>query len=212
MLPEYSRTERLLDGALHVVGVAASLIATAALLGSAAPTRDTLAIASAAVYAAGLVATFALSAVYNLAVRPGWKEAVRPYDHAAIFLMIAGTYTPLALIGIGGRLGDALLAAVWTIAIAGLTVKLRWPRRYERASIVLYLALGWLGLPAVGPLVAAQPAAVVALIGAGAVLYTIGVAFHAWKSLPQHNTLWHALVLAAAACHYVAVFDVVVGT
>jgi len=212
MFPEYTRNERLVDGAIHVVGVVASLIATAALLRFVVPARDALAIASAAVYGAGMVAMFGLSAAYNLTARPDWKEAIRRYDHAAIFLMIAGTYTPLALIGIGGRLGDGLVASVWSVAILGLAFKLLWPRRFERASVFLYLGLGWLGLPVVGALVAAQPATVVVMVGIGAVLYTIGVAFHSWEALPHHNALWHALVLAAAGCHYVAVFDVVVGS
>ena len=126
--------------------------------------------------------------------------------------MIAGTYTPFALITIGGSLGGALLASVWLMATIGVLFKLLWPTRLERASVFIYLALGWLGLPAVGSLIAALPATVVMLVGIGGVLYTIGVAFHLWETLPLHNALWHALVLAAAGCHYVAVFEVVVGT
>jgi hemolysin III len=210
MFPEYTRNEWLVDGVIHALGVGASLIAAATLLYFVVATRDAPSIISAAIYGAGLVATFGFSAAYHLAVRPNWKKAIRRYDHAAIFLMIAGTYTPFALIGVGGAVGVALLASVWLIALTGMLFKLLRPRRIERASVFLYLGLGWLGLPAAGSLVAALPAAVVVLLCAGGLLYTIGVAFHSWKTLPQHNAVWHALVLAAAGCHYVAVFEVVV--
>lgn len=167
--------------------------------------------AAAVAYGCGTVTMFVLSAAYHLTRRPDWKETIRRFDHAAIFLMIAGTYTPFALVGIGGLVGAVLLAAVWLAAIAGMLFKLLLPRRHERTAILVYVGLGWLGLPAAGALVAALPLSVVLLIGAGGVLYTVGVAFHLWESLTQHNSLWHASVLAAATCHYVAVFEVLTG-
>jgi len=135
---------------------------------------------------------------------------VRRADHAAIFFMIAGTYTPVALIGLGGWRGIALVAAVWTLAAAGMAFKIAWPRRFELGSVFLYVALGALGLPLVGAMVAAMSATELALLGAGGLLYVIGVGFHLWERLPHQNAAWHTLVLAAAACHYVVVFKLVV--
>lgn len=197
---------------IHGLGVAAAPLAALALLHAVVSAGDARAIFSAAVYGAALVATFAVSAAYNLAVRQQWKEAIRRYDHAAIFSMIAGTYTPFALVGIGGPLGGGLFASVWLLALAGMAFKLLWPRRLDRASVAFYLALGWLGLPATGALIATLPAVAIGLLGIGGVLYTLGVAFHLCERLPHHNTIWHALVLAAAACHYTAVYAVLVAT
>ncbi len=209
-LPEYTQMERRIDGIVHVLGLGAAVVAVAVLLHIVIPTRDVLVIVSVTIYSAGLVTIFGFSAAYNLILRPDWKETFRRYDHVAIFLMIAGTYTPFALISIGSTLGLGLLALVWLIAIFGVLIKLLRPRRFERVTLVLYLALGWIGLPAVGPLVAALSVSTLVLLAIGGVLYTIGVAFHLWETLPYQNAIWHAFVLAAAGCHYMAVLDVVV--
>jgi hemolysin III len=209
--PEYTRKELLVDGTIHAIGVGGSLGGVAVMLGYVLPAGNGLSTAAALAYGLGVVTMFGLSAAYHLTCRPGWKETIRRFDHAAIFLMIAGTYTPFALVGIGGIVGAVLLAAVWLVAIAGMLFKLLFPRRHERTAILAYVGLGWLGLPAAGALVAALPLSIVLLVGAGGILYTVGVAFYLWESLPQHNSLWHASVAAAAACHYVAVFEVVTG-
>lgn len=207
MFPDYTRKERRYDGIIHWLGVGAAFVAAPALSLAVVPAGDARAIAAAAIYGAALVAMLGASAAYNLAVHPARKERLRRYDHAAIFLMIAGTYTPFALIGIGGGGGHGLLALVWLVAAFGIWLKLFYPRRFDRGSVLLYLALGWAGLAKLDVLLAALPPATLALLGAGGVLYTIGVAFHLCKRLPYHNAVWHALVLAAAGCHYVAVFD-----
>ena len=133
----YTQTERLSDGVVHALGVVMSVIAVAVLLRMVIPIGGALLIMAATIYSVGLIAMFGLSAAYNLIVGPKWKEAIRRYDHAAIYMMIAGTYTPFALIGIGGPVGYSLLALVWLLAIIGLVLKLLWPRRIERASLVL---------------------------------------------------------------------------
>jgi len=209
--PAYSARERLIDAAVHALGVPAAPVAVVVLLMAVTPTGEAAAVLAAAVYGAGLIAMLWLSAAYNLVGDPERKERIRRLDHAAIFLMIAGTYTPFALVSLGGRMGLGLLALVWLVALAGAALKLLRPRRYERSTTVLYLALGWIGLPLAGLLVAALPAASLLLLGAGGLLYSAGVAFHLWDSLPYQNAVWHALVLAAAACHYVAVLTTLAG-
>jgi hemolysin III len=135
MLPTYSPRERSIDGFIHGVGLSAAVIAVGVLLHAIIPSHDPLTIAAATIYALGLIAMLSLSAAYNLVRRPDWRETIRRYDHAAIFVMIAGTYTPFTLVSIGGALGPGFLAVVWLIALFGLLLKLLRRRRFERAAI-----------------------------------------------------------------------------
>ncbi|MEJ8571300.1 PAQR family membrane homeostasis protein TrhA [Microbaculum marinum] len=221
-LRRYSRAERVADGVIHGLGVTASLVAVAVLLVMALPTGETRLIAATAIYGAGMLATFSLSAAYNIVGDNGLggeraTMVLRRLDHAAIYLMIAGTYTPFTLIGLdghGGRLfGVALLhwllALVWLVALVGIVLKLVWPRRFRALSLVLYLTMGWIGLLAGGAILAALPPAAVVLLAVGGVLYTAGVVFHLWTSLSFQNAIWHGFVLAAAGCHYAAIVAMV---
>src|SRR5262249_35812961 len=141
--PSYTKAERVADGFVHTAGVLFSFVATAVLLVIAAGGLPAANVASVAVYCFGLIGMFAASGGYNLVSRRGLKEILRRLDHAAIFIMIAGSYTPFALI-VGGTPGHAMLIAVWAIAIAGVAIKLRFPRRFDRLSVLLYLAQGWI--------------------------------------------------------------------
>ena len=212
MFPQYTKHERRADGLVHILGLAFAAVAVPLLLHSVAQTREALMIASVAVYCAGLVAMLSFSASYNLVSHPGWKAVLRRYDHAAIFVMIAGTYTPFTLISMGDALGHALLSLVWLVALLGAAVKLLMPGRFERASIALYLALGWIMIFAIEPLILAVDRSSLMLLAVGGILYSAGVVFHLWERLTYSNAIWHAFVLAAAACHYVAVLKVVSGT
>jgi hemolysin III len=210
LFPTYSERERLADTLVHIAGVAFGMIgATALMLASIGklPARD---IAGLAVYSAGLIAMFAASAIYNLARKPVLKERLRRLDHAAIFLMIAGSYTPFALIKIGGETGLALLAAVWGIALFGIAVKLWFPRRFDGVSVALYLAQGWVIIFALGPLIASVPQRSVVLLLAGGCIYTAGVAFHLLERLPFHNVVWHAFVLGGAISQFLSIYEAVI--
>lgn len=205
-VPDYSPGERLADGAIHAIGVTASIAAAALLLVTALVRHDLSVSGAIAAYGATLVTALALSAAYNLVRAAERREKLRRLDHAAIFLLIAGTYTPFILVGLDNAAGRALLAGVWAVALIGATLKLALPRRLEGVSIVLYLALGWAGLVIVDDLVASLPTVSLMLLGVGGALYTIGVVFHLWRHLRYHNALWHAFVLAGAACHCVAIW------
>jgi len=210
--PAYSRAELLADGAVHGVGIAGAAAAAVFLLGATATAGDARALVAAAVYAAALTAMPWASAAYNLAPAPRWRELLRRLDQAVIFVLIAGTYTPFGLVALGGVLGSALLALVWIVAAVGVVSKLWRPGWLDtRRSVALYLALGWCALPAIGPLAGALAPATLALLGLGGLLYTVGVIFHLWTTLPFHNAIWHAFVVVAAGCHVFAVFDVLVG-
>ena len=204
----YSTGERVADGGIHVIGVAASLVAVSALMLDALKLPAT-AVVSLAVYGFGLVAVFICSAAYNLATEPSLKAFLRRFDHAAIYVKIAGTYTPFAAIKMGDAAGFALLGAVWAITLFGATAKLLWPGRLVRTSYVLYLAQGWAIVAAFGPFASAVSARVLVLLVVGGVVYTLGVIFHLWERLPYHNAIWHAFVVVASACHFAAIVDAV---
>ena len=152
---------------------------------------------------------FFCSAGYHLITWPRLKEVFRRLDHAAIFLMIAGTYTPFVLIKMNNAWGLSLLAVVWAIAVMGVAIKLFVPRFLEGLTVALYLIQGWAVLAAWHPLVTSVPGRALTLLMLGGVLYTIGVVFHLWERLPYQNAIWHGFVLSAASCHFAAVIFVV---
>jgi len=209
LFPEYTIRERIADGCIHVIGVTASLVALTALLVIGVESQTLLWGVSLAIYGLALVATFSFSAGYHLVVRPKLKEVLRRLDHAAIFLMIAGTYTPFILIKMQTPWGLGLLAVVWTMAAIGIAIKLFAPRFLDGLSTALYLVQGWAVLAAWEPLMSALPGTVLTLLMIGGVLYTIGVVFHLWERLPYQNAIWHGFVLSAASCHFAAVIFVV---
>lgn len=205
--PEYSAGERRADLCIHLTGVAAGC-AGAVVLALVARHGDGRVLLGMGLYAAGLVAMLACSALYNLAAPSPRKRRLRKLDHAAIFVMIAGTYSPFALISMRDAHGTALLVPVWAMAAAGVAWKLARPQGLDRASVVPYLALGWSVLIALDDVAAAVPRSSLILLAVGGVLYSVGSAVHLWRALPYHNPLWHGFVLAAAACHYAAVIGV----
>jgi hemolysin III len=208
--PNYTLGERVADGLLHAVGVAASLVAFTVLLIIGIKSDAALWAVSLTIYGLALVATFSCSAGYHLVVaQPRLKEWLRRFDHAAIFLMIAGTYTPFVLIEMNTPWGLSLLAVVWAIAAVGIVLQLFAPRYLGGMSVALYLIQGWAVLAALEPLMTALPGRVLTLLMAGGVLYTVGVVFHLWERLPYQNAIWHGFVLTAATCHFAAVIFVV---
>jgi hemolysin III len=148
-----------------------------------------------------------LSAAYNMWPVSAAKWFLRRFDHSAIYVLIAGTYTPfLAQIKIG-LASAGLTIGIWSVAALGIVLKLLLPGRFERLSIVIFLLLGWSGVIAYDAAVSALPSSSLWLIAAGGALYSIGVVFHLWESLRFHNPIWHTFVLLAAVCHYIAVVN-----
>lgn len=206
----YTRREILADGLVHLLGVALGLAGAIAIviLAALAPLAA-VDQAAVVVYAAALVSMLGVSATYNMWPVGRRKWLLRRADHALIYLMIAGTYTPLvALVGAGGT-AWSLLAGVWLVAGLGIALKLTMPGRFDRAAIGLYLLLGWSGLAAYDSVIAQLQPEALWLLAAGGLLYSFGVVFHVWRSLPYQNAIWHAFVLAATACHYGTVLTTV---
>lgn len=203
--------DQMADRVVHVVGIGLGVVGAIVLVVVAAIDGGPGDLAAVLIYAAGLLAMLGCSAAYNVfhtSVRRDW---LRRFDHAAIFAMIAGTYTPFTA-RLAGDWATGLTAAIWTIAAAGIALKLLKPRRIETISILLYLALGWIGLVAVGPFRAALDARTLALLALGGIVYTAGVVFHLWRRLPYQNAVWHGFVLVAASVHYVAIIGLIVDT
>ena len=208
--PNYRHGERIADRCVHYAGLVAGPVGAAVLIVAAAERERALTIVSVAIYGVGLLGMLGASALYNLAQPSRRKEWFRRLDHAAIFLMIAGSYTPFTLVRMGGGWGHGIAIFVWLVAVTGIALKLLYPHRIERLSILLYLALGWAILVGIGPLFDAVPLPAIVMLGIGGLLYSIGVVFHLWHRLPYHNAIWHGFVLAATGCQWVAVLDGVV--
>ena len=202
----YTRGEQLADVAAHIAGVTSGIVGVIALMWIAAP-GGALVVAGAVLYAIGLLSMLSFSAAYNLWPPSPTKEILRRLDHAAIFVMIAGTVTPFVMNRVGGTWGFSLLAGVWCAALLGIGMKILFPRRWERLSIALYVGLA-LSIVIVGEqLVRVLEPSSLALLVAGCAIYLVGIVFHLWEQLPFQNAVWHWLVLTAAALHFGAVIQ-----
>lgn len=202
--PQYSKAEVAADAAVHAAGILFALIAGPILIAAVAGRGDTAAFIAVSVYVATKIAMFACSASYNLAPASWLKGLLRRLDHSAIFLKIAGTYTPILLLSAGGG-GRRLLIGVWLAALTGIFVKLIYPFRYELLSLALYLIVGWSGVTVIGDVMSVlDPMAARYILAAGA-LYTLGVVFFLWTSLRYHNAIWHGFVLAGTVLIYFAI-------
>ncbi|OLP45502.1 PAQR family membrane homeostasis protein TrhA [Rhizobium oryziradicis] len=202
---KYDVPELIADGVVHGVGVVFALIGVTALIFYATVFTSYGAIAASWIYGVGLILVMGCSFTYNMWPRSRFKAYLRRLDHSAIFVLIAATYTPFLQHGSDEPLIVLLLIGIWATAILGIFLKCRYPGRYDRLAILLYLAMGWSGLLAFEPLSARLPAVTMQLIVIGGVLYSAGVIFHVWEKLRFQNAIWHGFVVVAAAVHYSAV-------
>jgi hemolysin III len=202
----YSFGEEIANSVTHGVGWLLSIGGLATLVTFAAISGGTLRILSCAVFGTTLVILYTTSTLYHALPCQRAKNIFRVLDHSAIFVLIAGTYTPLSLVSIGGNWGWSLFAAVWALAIIGVLLNTIAHGRWRWLSIVLYLTMGWLVVIAIRPLVAAVDTRVLVLIVAGGLVYTLGLMFYGWRRLPYGHSVWHIFVLAGSVLHYFAVF------
>jgi hemolysin III len=205
----YDRAELVADGVVHGIGVFSGIIAGTVLIVLAAVFASAYEVVTVSVYAAGLLAMLGFSAAYNLWPVSRRKWILRRFDHSAIYVLIAATYTPIFAQLQDRLFAMSLLAGVWGVAAVGITVKLAFPGRFDRLSVGLYLAMGWSGLIAYDAGLSSLPSVTLWFILAGGLLYSFGVIFHAWQRLRFQNAIWHCFVLLGAACHYTAVLDLV---
>jgi hemolysin III len=203
----FSRRERIADTWVHGLAIASGLVGVVVLMAAAVPQESLTLTVSLLVYSCGLLTMLICSALYNASNAPKRNDLFRRLDHAAIFVMIAGTYTPFLAVKIEGIWGYWLLMYVWAVAGIGVVLKLIWVNHFARLSVVLYLFLGWTIVVAMEPLLASVSPRAILLLVIGGVLYSIGVLFHLSERLPYRRAIWHGFVAAAAVCHYVAILS-----
>jgi hemolysin III len=206
-----SRREELANALTHGSGLAASLIGLPPLIWVATAHGDVRQIIACSVFAVSLVILYAASTIYHALPTSRAKEVLRVVDHVAIYLLIAGSYTPFTLGILKGAWAWTLLGLVWGLAAVGILHKTLIGFRFPRLSTLMYLGMGWLAVVAIVPLTRALPLAGLAWLVAGGLCYTIGVVWYARDHLPYRHALWHVLVVAGSGCHYAAVFQYATG-
>jgi hemolysin III len=194
----------------HGLGLMLSLAGAPLLIVLAALHGNAWHIVGVAVYGATLIALYAASTIYHACRSDGLRRVFQVLDHSSIYLLIAGTYTPFALVTLRGPWGWTLLGLVWGIAVFGITWKIVAASRWPAVSLASYLLMGWLAVVAIKPLIAAVQLGGIAWILAGGLAYTLGTIFLGWKRLPYHHAVWHVMVIAGSVCHYLAIAKYVV--
>jgi hemolysin III len=206
----YPPREELANRLTHGLGAALSVAGLVLLVVSAALHGTAWHVVSAAIFGATLVLLYSSSTLYHSFRGERLKVLLQKFDHAAIFLLIAGTYTPFMLVTLRGPWGWSLFGVIWGLAIVGVVLKFWHAGRFNFVSTLIYIGMGWLVMVAIRPLMAALPAGGLRLLVAGGLCYTGGAVFYLWRRLPYHHAIWHLFVLGGSACHWAAVFFFVV--
>ncbi|UCF89106.1 MAG: hemolysin III family protein [bacterium] len=201
----YTLAEEIASTVTHGLGAAFGITALAVLTSLAAGSGDAWKIVSLAIYGSTLVAMYLSSVLYHSFQRPRIKVVFRYFDHAAIYLLIAGTYTPFTLVNLRGPWGWSLFGLIWGLALSGIVMTVLGVGRSRLLASLVYIAMGWLVVIAVKPLYQSIPTGGIVWLVAGGLLYTSGVLFYVWKRLPFNHTVWHLFVLAGSVCHFFAV-------
>lgn len=210
VLPRYRFGDELASSVIHGIGILLSIAALAALVMRTAQAGSASDVLASAVYGMSLVALYSASTLYHAIRLESARRWLRTLDHIAIFLLIAGTYTPFTLIALRGAWGWSLFGMVWSLALLGSTLELGMFKRYRRFAVLLYVAMGWIGIVAFRPLLAHLQFGGMVLLLAGGAAYTLGVPFYLWRKLPYHHSVWHVFVLAGSVLQFLAVFFYVV--
>lgn len=189
----------------HLAGVILSLIATVYLVYRAMSGGDVFQIISVWIYGVSLVIMYLASTIYHAVKQQSLKQVFQLIDHSAIYLLIAGTYTPFTLVWMREGGGLWIFWIVWSMAILGISYKLLFINKYPFVSLIFYLIMGWLIVVRYDLLLKEVPPTALYWIAAGGICYSLGVAFYIWKKLPYHHAIWHVFVLGGSLCHFFAV-------
>lgn len=204
----YSANEEWLNTSTHVIGFVLSIIGTVALLFKAEQVVESV---IATIYGASLSLMFLSSSLYHAMLLPNYKRVLRQLDHVAIYLLIAGTYSPFLMLAVGGGLGIIGLVVIWLIAISGIVFKLTIGHKYPKLGVITYAIMGWLALLLIYPIYQSLSASGFLLLLLGGGSYSAGIPFYMAKSRHFSHAVWHLFVLAGAACHFFAIYWHVVG-
>ncbi|NWO08387.1 MAG: hemolysin III family protein [Alteromonadaceae bacterium] len=202
----HHRIEEWINSATHSIGAVLSIVGTIALLVGASRQGDVWKIVSFAVFGASLALLYLASALYHGSRNPKWRAVFKTLDHCAIFFLIAGTYTPLVLVNLRGTTGWTLFAVVWSLALAGVALKIAFKHRFKLARVGIYIAMGWQIIFAASDLAANISETALYLTIAGGVVYTLGVAFYLADRIPYMHAIWHLFVIGGSACHFAAIY------
>jgi len=206
----YTLGEEIANSVTHGVGAVLSAVGMVLLVAYAIMDADPLRIVSACVFGGALFFMYLASTLYHALPHPPAKRILRTVDHCAIFVLIAGTYTPFLLVSMQGPWGWSLLAVMWLTAAAGCLFKILATGKWELASVMLYVAMGWTVVVAFKPAVEMVPGGALALLLIGGLAYTAGVVFYLWNRLPYNHAIWHVFVMAGSLVHFIAIFLFVV--
>jgi len=203
--------EEIANTVTHGIGLLLSIAGLVVLLALAILHGTVWHVVSCSIYGATLICLYSASTLYHASVSPRLKRTLKILDHSAIYLLIAGTYTPFLLLNLRGPWGWSLLGVIWSLAVAGIILKFWLVDHWELASTAVYVLMGWLVLIATRPVLAHLPSATLLWLLAGGLFYSAGVIFYLWKRLPYSHTVWHVFVLAGSTCHYFAVLRSILG-
>lgn len=201
----YPRTEELANSVTHGVGLGISAVGAVVLVVLTALRGDSWQIFSSGVYGASLVALYTASTLYHSFRPPEIKRVLRIFDHCAIYLLIAGSYTPFALVSLRGGWGWTLFGLVWGLAVAGILFKVFFTGRLNALSTTVYVLMGWLCVVAAKPIIAMVPTGALWWLAAGGIIYTVGTVFYHNRRVPYSHAIWHLFVIGGSACHYFAI-------
>ena len=201
----FSRGEEIAHAITHGLGALGSIVGLVILVMRAAPVGDVRLMLGVATFGASMVLLYTASTMYHALTAQRAKFVFELLDHAAIYLLIAGTYTPFLLVTLGGKWGWWLFGVVWGLATLGIIYEVVLRRPWRWLSLAFYLALGWLAVTATQPLSRALPPEGLYLLAAGGLAYTLGAVFYAWRAFPYHHAVWHVFVLAGTGCHFFGV-------
>lgn len=203
----YTLAEEIANSISHGIGLVFGIVGLVLLLGQAVDANaSTLAITSYALYGGSMILLFLASTLYHAVPHPRAKIWLKKFDHCAIYLLIAGTYTPFLLVGLDSPLARGLMVVIWGLALLGILFKLTIAHRFKVLSLVTYLAMGWLSLVVIYQLATRLSPGGVTLLAVGGLIYSLGVIFYVCKRIPYNHAIWHGFVLGGSVCHFLAIY------
>ncbi|MHC0463140.1 PAQR family membrane homeostasis protein TrhA [Kosakonia cowanii] len=203
----YTLVEEIANSISHGIGLVFGIVGLVLLLGQAFDTHaSTLAITSYALYGGSMILLFLASTLYHAIPHPRAKIWLKKFDHCAIYLLIAGTYTPFLLVGLDSPLARGLMVVIWGLALLGILFKLTIAHRFKVLSLVTYLAMGWLSLVVIYELAMRLSPGGITLLAVGGLIYSLGVIFYVCKRIPYNHAIWHGFVLGGSVCHFLAIY------
>ncbi|MGL4828421.1 MAG: PAQR family membrane homeostasis protein TrhA [Vibrio sp.] len=207
MSNSYAFKEELANAISHGVGLILGIVGLVLLLVKAIDHQaDTLTIASMSIYGGSMIALFLASTLYHSIPYRRAKRWLKTFDHCAIYLLIAGSYTPFLLVSLRTPLAVGLMIVIWSLALIGILMKIAFVYRFKKLSLVTYLTMGWLSLIVIYQLAIHLDVGGLTLLAVGGLIYSLGVIFYVAKRIPYNHAIWHAFVLAGCACHFLAIY------